>query len=105
MVKRKVIQYTRDMVPIRTWDSIKEAQETYHISHISGVCRKQRRTDGGFVWRYEDPTPVKPMEKRKRAEIAGRKRVAPNGAGKLPEPPNQPGTMSDLASRLGKGGR
>ena len=54
MHKRKVVQYTRDMEEIRTYDSIKEAQAEYNITHISGVCRRHRKTDGGFVWRYED---------------------------------------------------
>lgn len=56
MVKRKVIQYSLKYEPLRTFDSIKEAQAEYHISHISSVCRHKRRQDGGFIWRYmNDP--------------------------------------------------
>ena len=98
MVKRKVIQYTKDMVPVRTWDSIKEAQETYHISHISVVCRRQRKSDGGYIWRYEDPAPLSHEEKRRRArEIAMKQRGAGNGDGRHTE---RAETMSDLAGRV-----
>ena len=98
MVKRKVIQYTKDMVPIRTWNSIKEAQDAYHISHISGVCRRQRRTDGGFVWRYEDPAPLRAEERRKRAAEAAKRR---RGKG-VPQREDRPGNMSDLAEKLSR---
>ncbi len=46
MHRRKVVQYTRDMQEIRRYDSIKEAQAEYNITHISGVCRRHRKTDG-----------------------------------------------------------
>ena len=54
MHKRKVVQYTRDMQELKTYDSIKEAQAEYNITHISGVCRRHRKTDGGYIWRYAD---------------------------------------------------
>ena len=54
MQKRKVIQYSKEMEALRTFDSIKEAQALYHISHISLVCRGKRKSDGGYVWRYVD---------------------------------------------------
>ena len=58
MLKRKVIQYNaRDGSPLRVFDSIKEAQSLYHITHISSVCRRKRRTDGGFSWQYADESP------------------------------------------------
>ncbi len=52
MQKRKVIQYSLDMEPIREFSSIREAEAMYHITHISSVCRQKRRADGGFIWRY-----------------------------------------------------
>ncbi len=61
MKKRKIVQYTKENVPVRTYDSIREAEAEHHITHISSVCRHKRLTDGGFVWRYAefpDPEPV-----------------------------------------------
>lgn len=53
MMKRKVVQYTRDGYrPLRLFNSIREAEHEYNITHISSVCRGKRRTDGGYVWRY-----------------------------------------------------
>ena len=39
---------------IRTWESIKIAEETLHIRHISDVCRKlpKYKTAGGYRWEY-----------------------------------------------------
>lgn len=37
---------------IKTWGSIKDAQETLKISEISKCCELKRRTAGGFIWRY-----------------------------------------------------
>lgn len=55
MVERSVVQYTKEMKKLREWNSIHEAQEQYNISHISSVCRGERLSDGGFVWRYAAP--------------------------------------------------
>ena len=52
MTKRKVVQYTKDEKPLRLFNSIREAEAEYHITHISCVCRGKRRTDGGYIWRY-----------------------------------------------------
>ena len=52
MMKRKVVQYTKDERPLRLFNSIREAEAEYHITHISSVCRGKRRSDGGFIWRY-----------------------------------------------------
>lgn len=55
MQKRKVCQYDRvSMEPLQTFNSIREAQEAYHVSHISEVCHGKRKTDGGYIWRYLD---------------------------------------------------
>lgn len=55
MQKRKVCQYDKaSLTPIRTFSSIHEAQEAYHVSHISEVCHGKRKTDGGYVWKYAD---------------------------------------------------
>ena len=60
MKKRNVIQYTMDYEPVRVFDSVKEAEEYCHISHISSVCRYRRRSDGGYIWRYLQETDGRP---------------------------------------------
>lgn len=42
------------MSELHRYSSIKEAETVYSISHVSGVCRRRRKSDGGYVWRYED---------------------------------------------------
>jgi len=54
MQKKRIIQYTKDGEELRRFDSICDAQAAYHITHISSVCRGRRKSDGGFIWRYED---------------------------------------------------
>ena len=54
MLKRKVLQCTKEGQPIRLYGSIREAERKYHITHISRVCKGKRRTDGGYSWRYAD---------------------------------------------------
>lgn len=49
---KKVKQYTKHGVYIKTWDSIKEAQEKLSVWNISECCRGTRKTTGGFIWRY-----------------------------------------------------
>ena len=51
---KAVVQYTKAMSELHRYSSIKEAETVYSISHISGVCRRRRKSDGGYVWRYED---------------------------------------------------
>lgn len=51
---RKVVQYSLIGEKLRTYSSIREAQQDLGITHISSVCRKQRMTDGGYLWRYEN---------------------------------------------------
>ncbi len=74
MNERSVVQYTRDMKKVREWDSIHEAQAEYNISHISSVCRGERKSDGGFVWRYASPPPenVRVRKHKKKKRVAGR---------------------------------
>lgn len=54
--KRAVIQYTRDMVLVSLWDSIKEASKSLNINehNISYCCAGGLKTAGGFVWRYKE---------------------------------------------------
>lgn len=56
--KRKipVMQFSKDGVFVRSWESAKQVAEMLPVqaSHISRVCKKQRKTAGGFIWRYND---------------------------------------------------
>ena len=54
MEKVGVVQYSMDMQVLGAFDSIREAQRAYGITHVSSVCQRKRVTDGGFVWRYDD---------------------------------------------------
>ena len=53
---RKINQYTIDGIFIKTWNSMKQIEEETGIKYqdISKCCRHQRKTAGGFVWRYAD---------------------------------------------------
>lgn len=53
-MQRKVVQFDFDGNKIRTYDSIREAQDYLKITHISSVCRRRRKTDGGFRWGYAE---------------------------------------------------
>lgn len=57
--KRRVYQYTKDMVFIKEWESIKKAIESLEkkkgfSSMISACCRRKRKTALGYIWRYAD---------------------------------------------------
>lgn len=49
---RKVIQRDLSGKFIKEWNSIKEAQSTLLIYHISSCCSGKRKTAGGFLWEY-----------------------------------------------------
>ena len=54
MQKVGIVQYSQDMEVLGHFASVREAQNAYGISHVSAVCRRQRRSDGGYIWRYDD---------------------------------------------------
>ena len=57
----KVNQYTKSGKYIKTWNSLSEAAKSLEIKsigNITSVCRGNRKTTGGFVWRYEAETPM-----------------------------------------------
>ena len=62
MKEKRVIQYTQNMEEIQRYRTIREPQTIYNIAHISSVCRRERKTDGGFIWRYEDDPDPNRME-------------------------------------------
>lgn len=54
--KIKVSKYTLDDVFVGEYDSPADAEKETGIfqTHISGVCRGDRKTAGGYIWRYSD---------------------------------------------------
>lgn len=50
----KVIQYTKGMVKVKEWNSIREASKSIGVleSAICSCCRGNLKTTGGYVWRY-----------------------------------------------------
>lgn len=53
---KAVLQYDLDGNYLQTWESVSEASRALKInaSHISGACRGNRKTCGGFKWRYSE---------------------------------------------------
>lgn len=51
---RAVNQYDLDGHFIKTWDTIREPSLLYNNSHISDCCRNNRKTAGGYIWRYAE---------------------------------------------------
>lgn len=54
--RRKVNQYDLNGNFIKTWNSIKEANEYYKTSHISECCncKSKRNITKGYIWKYAD---------------------------------------------------
>lgn len=57
---KKVKQYTKNGVYIKTFNSILEASRETKTSdrRISDVCKGKQDTTGGFKWKYEDETDI-----------------------------------------------
>lgn len=51
-----ILQYTKDMVFIRDWDSAKTVSTELNInqSNITQCCKNKRKSVGGFIWRYKE---------------------------------------------------
>ena len=51
---KKVAQFTTDMVPVKVWDTTFDVEEElgYKRQFICRVCRGERKTYKGFIWRY-----------------------------------------------------
>ena len=50
---KSVSQYSINGILIATYNSVKEAFLNTRIRHISSCCREERKTAGGFIWKYE----------------------------------------------------
>ena len=53
---RKINQYTKDLIFVKQWNSIKDASKTLKISHnnISSCCSNKLKTAGGYIWKYKE---------------------------------------------------
>lgn len=53
--RKRVVQYSKDMVRIRSYSSQREASRLTGIyqSNISNCCHRKRETAGGYFWRFE----------------------------------------------------
>lgn len=51
---KPVNQYSLDKKLIKTWDSVTDIERVLKINHssISAVCRRERITSYGYIWRY-----------------------------------------------------
>lgn len=52
--KIKVAQYTLDGKLVKVWDSAKDAEKSMSISNsdICNCCKENRKTAGGYIWKY-----------------------------------------------------
>lgn len=52
--KIAVIQYDKNYIEVRKWESIREIQKTLGYDHaaISRCCRGQQKTSYGFIWKF-----------------------------------------------------
>lgn len=51
---KKVNQYTKEGIFIKTWESINLAEKTLNIKNISTCCQNKRKTSGGYIWKYKE---------------------------------------------------
>ena len=49
-----ILQFSKDGMLIREWQSIQEAYRQLGIAHICNCLKGNRKSAGGFVWRYRD---------------------------------------------------
>lgn len=62
-----ISQYTLEGKYIKTWNSIKEAQETLNLTSISSVLIGRAKYCGEWQWRYgDDKNDIEPIETRER---------------------------------------
>jgi hypothetical protein len=50
---KKVEQYTKDGYYIKTWNCIIDATRELGIFHIDQVCLGNRKSAGGYIWKYK----------------------------------------------------
>lgn len=50
---KSVLQYTKDGVFVKRWESISLANKHYNTNHISDCCLGKRKNCVGFIWVFE----------------------------------------------------
>ena len=53
-MSKPVLQFTKEGEFIKEYQSIDNAKKQTGILHISDVCRCERKTAGGYVWKYKE---------------------------------------------------
>lgn len=53
---KPTLQYDLQGNFIKEWDSVEEAgtQSNINVSNIAACCREERKTAGGYIWRYKE---------------------------------------------------
>ena len=51
---KPVLQYDINGNFIQEWESLSEAEKALHIVQIGKVCNGQRKTAGGFIWKFKN---------------------------------------------------
>lgn len=54
LIKRKLIQYDKNMNVLKIWDSESQAKESLGLKthHINECCSGRRKSASGFIWKY-----------------------------------------------------
>lgn len=54
--RKPILQYDKNGVFIQEWDSANEVEKQLKInhSHIGQCCKGERKTSGGFIWKYKN---------------------------------------------------
>jgi hypothetical protein len=50
---KKVLQYSTEGILLKEYNSVTDAVKDTGIKHISAVCRGERATAGGYIWKYK----------------------------------------------------
>ena len=53
-MSKPVLQFTKEGEFIKEYQSIDNAIKQTGILHISDVCRCERKTAGGYIWKYKE---------------------------------------------------
>lgn len=52
-LSKPITQYDFEGNFIRSWKSITKAERSLKCTHVSGVCNGNRKTAGGFIWKFK----------------------------------------------------
>jgi len=51
---KPILQFSLDGLFIKEWEKIKEAQQSLNIKNIGRVLRGERKSTGGFIWKFKN---------------------------------------------------